>query len=228
MESFLIAARAVHYASTISLAGVFAFLCFVVGPVISPRAPRSAVAGRLGEPRVGVAVWRRVAAVCLGTDERPADRRHADARGRATVLTRTRFGQVWILRFALAVILAGLLLLPQGWRGRWWRWGGLAFAAGTLASLAWAGHGAATPGRPGDLHLAADILHLLAAGAWVGSLIPLALLLAEIAPKRRSRFGARRRGGRWCGFRFWPRSASCFCLPADWSTRGFLPAQYRP
>ena len=97
----------------------------------------------------------------------------------ATVLTRTRFGQVWTLRFVLAVILAGLLLMPQGWRGRWWRWGGLAFAAGTLASLAWAGHGAATPGRPGDLHLAADMLHLLAAGAWVGSLIPLALMLAD-------------------------------------------------
>ncbi len=97
----------------------------------------------------------------------------------ATVLTRTRFGQIWVLRFVLAVVLAVLLLMPQSWRGWLWRWGGLAFAAAMLASLAWAGHGGATPGRPGDLHLAADMLHLLAAGAWVGSLIPLALLLAE-------------------------------------------------
>ena len=70
--------------------------------------------------------------------------------------------------------------MPEAWRRLLWRWGGLAFAAAMLASLAWAGHGGATPGRPGELHLAADMLHLLAAGAWVGSLIPLALVLAEI------------------------------------------------
>jgi putative copper export protein/mono/diheme cytochrome c family protein len=77
------------------------------------------------------------------------------------------------------VILAVLLMMPHGWRGRSWRWTGLVFAASLLASLAWAGHGAATPGAPGDLHLAADVIHLLAAGAWVGSLVPLALSLAE-------------------------------------------------
>ena len=49
-----------------------------------------------------------------------------------------------------------------------------------LASLAWAGHGAATPGAAGDLHLAADVLHLLAAGLWLGTLPPLVLLLAEV------------------------------------------------
>ena len=48
-----------------------------------------------------------------------------------------------------------------------------------LASLAWAGHGAATPGAAGDLHLAADFFHLIAAGLWLGTLPPLILLLAE-------------------------------------------------
>jgi putative copper resistance protein D len=48
-----------------------------------------------------------------------------------------------------------------------------------LASLAWAGHGAATPGPPGDLHLTADIFHLLGAGLWLGTLPPFILLLAE-------------------------------------------------
>ena len=180
MESFLIAARAVHYASTISLAGVFAFLCFVVGPVTSPalRARLSLVAwASLALALLSGGAWLLLVSAQMSGQTIGDTLTQAVV---ATVLTRTRFGQVWTLRFVLAVILAGLLLLPQGWRGRWWRWGGLAFAAGTLASLAWAGHGAATPGRPGDLHLAADILHLLAAGAWVGSLIPLALMLAEI------------------------------------------------
>ena len=46
--------------------------------------------------------------------------------------------------------------------------------------LAWAGHGAATEDVPFDaIHLPADILHLLAAGAWLGALLPLVILLAQ-------------------------------------------------
>src|SRR5262249_35898250 len=58
-------------------------------------------------------------------------------------------------------------------------WTALLFAALFLAGLAWSGHGAATPGPAGDLHLAGDILHLLGAGGWLGGLLPLALLLVE-------------------------------------------------
>ena len=46
-----------------------------------------------------------------------------------------------------------------------------------LASLAWTGHGAATAGDVGMRHLIADIVHLLAAGAWLGALAALAALL---------------------------------------------------
>ena len=181
MESFLIAARAVHYASSISLAGVFAFICFVAIPKIK-------ISPRLGW-RLSLLAWASlVLAVLSGgawlvfvaaqMSGQPVAARVSQGVV-AIVLQRTRFGQVWMVRAVLTVILAALLLSPQGWRGRLWNWGGLAFAAGLLASLAWAGHGAATPGQPGNLHLAADILHLLAAGAWVGSLVPLALFLAE-------------------------------------------------
>jgi putative copper resistance protein D len=44
--------------------------------------------------------------------------------------------------------------------------------------LAWAGHASGTPGFIGSIHRAADVLHLLAASAWIGGLVPLALLLA--------------------------------------------------
>ena len=95
------------------------------------------------------------------------------------VLTRTRFGEDWQLRFALAVLLGFCLLgaTPAGWRGD--RLDGAPLAAAMLASLAWAGHGAATPGPPGDLHLDRRFIHLLAAGLWLGTLPPLILLLAE-------------------------------------------------
>ncbi len=179
MEGFLIAARAVHYSSTISLAGVFAFLCFVAGSQQWPRLHRRlslVAAASLTLALLSGAAW------LLYVSAQMSGQTIADTLSQgvvATVLDRTRFGQIWTLRFLLAVLLAALLVLPQGWRRGWWRWAGLAFSACILGSLAWAGHGGATPGRPGDLHLTADILHLLAAGAWVGSLVPLALLLTE-------------------------------------------------
>ncbi len=179
MESLLIAARAVHYASTISLAGVFAFLCLVAGREISSGLRRrlSLVAwASLVLALLSGGAWLLFLAARMSGQPIAATLTQGVV---GTVLTLTRFGRIWVWRFVVAVLVAVLLLLPQGWRERLWRWAGLTLTAGILASLAWAGHGGATPGRPGELHLAADILHLLAAGAWVGSLVPLALLLAE-------------------------------------------------
>ena len=45
-----------------------------------------------------------------------------------------------------------------------------------LASLAWSGHGAMDEGSRRYWHFITDILHLLAAGAWLGGLIAFALL----------------------------------------------------
>ena len=45
-----------------------------------------------------------------------------------------------------------------------------------MGSLAGSGHAAGTPGALGDVHLVADVLHLLAAAAWLGGLLPLSLL----------------------------------------------------
>jgi putative copper resistance protein D len=47
-----------------------------------------------------------------------------------------------------------------------------------VGSLAWAGHAIGAQGLEGIVHPAADALHLIAAAAWVGSLVPLALLLS--------------------------------------------------
>jgi putative copper export protein len=96
------------------------------------------------------------------------------------VLTQTRFGEDWALRAALVVVLAGCLAVLGLTRKHVAGWIGLLAAAAFIASLAWAGHGAATEDVPFDaIHLPADILHLLAAGAWLGALLPLVLLLAQ-------------------------------------------------
>jgi hypothetical protein len=54
-------------------------------------------------------------------------------------------------------------------------------AAVLLATLAGTGHTAAERGLDRVVHLCVDALHLLAAGAWLGSLFPLIFLLGRCA-----------------------------------------------
>ncbi len=93
------------------------------------------------------------------------------------MISETPMGQAWQGRMAallgtlyLAVALGAckkptwLVLVSLG-------------AASALASLAWTGHGAASEGIAGTRHLIADIVHLLASGAWVGALASLGTMI---------------------------------------------------
>lgn len=91
-----------------------------------------------------------------------------------TVVNETQFGLVSEIRFALAVILAACLACAHVSLARW---SALASALGLVAAISWTGHAGSTVGTTGLLHLAADVLHLLASAAWIGGLVPLALLL---------------------------------------------------
>jgi copper resistance protein D len=97
------------------------------------------------------------------------------------VLTETQFGLGWIARSFLAISLAGWLshsTLRNSETTNWSAAVSMSLAASLLGTLAWAGHAAATPGTHGGFHLVSDILHVISASAWVGGLLPLALLLA--------------------------------------------------
>jgi putative copper resistance protein D len=52
-----------------------------------------------------------------------------------------------------------------------------ALGALVVATFAWTGHGAMDSGWPGAIHVAGDVLHLLAAGVWFGALAPLGILI---------------------------------------------------
>jgi putative copper export protein/mono/diheme cytochrome c family protein len=187
MEGFLIAARFLHYTAAILLTGIFAFECLIAGPalrlagapLVNPVGRRRRL-GWLAWSSLGLAVLSGAAwlvAVAGGMSGKPLTATLAQG-AEWVVLTRTRFGEDWQLRFAFAVLL-GFCLLARRWAIEAIGWTSLFLAAGMLASLAWAGHGASTPGPGGDLHLAADFVHLLAAGLWLGTLPPLILFLAE-------------------------------------------------
>jgi putative copper resistance protein D len=91
------------------------------------------------------------------------------------VLRDTAFGAAILSRLVLAVF-AGLCALTLKPSPRLWL-----IAVGTgglvLASFAWTGHGAVEEGLAGVIHAASDVVHLIAAGAWLGALAVFSLLL---------------------------------------------------
>jgi copper resistance protein D len=87
----------------------------------------------------------------------------------------TGLGLSIVVRVASALVLAAT--------AAWLRPGRAALATMAVvgavisASFAWSGHGAATEGSAGLVHLAADVTHTLAAGLWLGALVALAVVL---------------------------------------------------
>jgi putative copper export protein/mono/diheme cytochrome c family protein len=100
------------------------------------------------------------------------------------VLLGTQFGAVWLLRMGVILLLTALLLLREredstaDWAAL--RVEGWLLAAVAAGALAWAGHAAAVE-PSGRLALAGDLLHLVAAGVWLGALAPLVALLRAAA-----------------------------------------------
>jgi putative copper resistance protein D len=102
----------------------------------------------------------------------------------STVLNQTQFGQVTEIRTVLAIFLAICLAYNRFPAADWLA---LAAALGLTAAIAGTGHAGSTLGEMGNLHLAADALHLLAAAAWIGGLVSLVILLTAV---RRHQAGA--------------------------------------
>ncbi|CAH0498977.1 MULTISPECIES: copper homeostasis membrane protein CopD [Sphingomonadaceae] len=92
------------------------------------------------------------------------------------LITGTSIGTAWLVRL-LALVASGLCALLLRWRPILVLQTASLCGAIALATLAWAGHGAADEGLTGWVHLSADILHLWAAGIWIGALLAMLLLL---------------------------------------------------
>lgn len=84
------------------------------------------------------------------------------------VVASTNFGPSNLVRATVGVAALFSLILMRPQPALWYATSLLGAVA--CASLAWMGHGAATEGYPGRWHLAADVVHVLAAGMWVGAL----------------------------------------------------------
>jgi len=195
MNALLVAARTVHFASAILLFGGLVFALFIARPGWRAGGTRSfGETGRLGRDIARIALWSAalsfasgaawLAAEAAGMSGLPLARAISlDTLG--LVLGKTVFGRLWILRCALLIGVAAVLL--GGGRSTKkepaprWPFVALVLAAVYLASLAWAGHAAAGQGTGGWVQVISDVVHLLAAGAWLGALPGLVLLLDRAA-----------------------------------------------
>ncbi|MGB6213669.1 copper homeostasis membrane protein CopD [Pseudomonas mandelii] len=91
----------------------------------------------------------------------------------------TDMGRAWVVRI-VALVVGGLAVMLNH------RAPGVGLLVATtaggiaLASLAWNGHGAMDEGIRRVWHFTTDILHLLAAGVWLGALVALALMAKNV------------------------------------------------
>jgi len=99
------------------------------------------------------------------------------------VLFDTEFGQVWQFRLAILVAIGGAFALRD--RAKW---PALAIlSALLLATSGLVGHAAMIEGPQGVLNRSSHVVHLLAAGFWIGALVPLLLATRRLGDRDQGR-----------------------------------------
>jgi putative copper resistance protein D len=186
----LLYARAIHFATTMLVAGVVLFAIFVAAPAWRGDAGNSGVAIKV-RARLAVIAWIGLALAAISgaawlvlTAAAMSEQPEAQIFGDGvlwTVLSQTTFGRAWLVRLVLGCALAATLpslLSPRDHKSPWLNITAVILAAAFAGALAWSGHAAGGLGDEAVVHPAADVLHLIAAAAWVGALLPLIVLFA--------------------------------------------------
>jgi len=186
MVTALIITRAVHIATSILITGIFTFDLVMLGLTGPSESDESHEIGRrlfhLAVCSLIVALlsaviwfWLEVASM----SGLPVKNTFS-ASGWGTVLLETQFGRVWQLRLGLIatafVLVASVLAQIKARRALvavlW------LVSVVLLTSLAWISHAAAATVHP--FGVSGDMLHLCAAGFWIGGLVPLTIFLARV------------------------------------------------
>jgi putative copper resistance protein D len=177
IPAWFVLTRAIHFAAALLIFSVCVFDRMIALPAISKKWNRIA-AGLMfvAMPAALLSGIAWLAAVAIQMSEQSPSMEIV-----RTVLSHTQFGMIWQLRLAVWITLLIFLSLR-------WKWMPLIFSGVFLLTLAWSGHG--QTGRLPRLHLLADILHLLAAGVWPTSLLPLAILLWQMRKTSQQWIGA--------------------------------------
>lgn len=169
--------RGVHGGAVLSLFG-----CLVFAAVIAPAArtggsDAAALARRLARASGMLALLSGVVWLVAETGIIAGVHTPGAIAGFLPLVTlQTQFGRFLLARL---VLLFGLVLLPGR---RALRLVALPLAAAAVAVQPMLSHAGATPDPLGAVLLAAEWMHLLAAGAWFGGLLPLWLTVRRLPP----------------------------------------------
>ncbi len=173
----LVIARLLHYAAVTTLAGVSFFPLYayaVAEPIVLLRWREGVLlAGAIAALLSGLLWFVFSVANMSGTLAGVTDREVL-----WMVLNEMSFGRVWTARLVLSIIMVGLF-----WNCVVSKFGSRrdlitpVLAAVLLISLAGVGHSQIEEGVEGVIHVVSDAAHLLAAGAWLGGLVPLGYVL---------------------------------------------------
>ena len=155
--------RWLQFAAAVVALGLPLFQIYASGPVPSRSVRRVAItAGLLLAVGAAAGLVAQTAMMAGGWAAA------ADPASIGYVIQSTALGMAHIARAALAV--AGVAILMFGQDKRVAGLMAVIAFAGATASFAWSGHGAASEGAGGLIHLIADIIHALAAAVWLGAL----------------------------------------------------------
>jgi copper resistance protein D len=180
----LIVARFLHYAAVTTLAGASFFPLYTYPrgrgcqPIALTRWLQTVLFIAANVALLSGILWFIFAVANMsGTLEGVLDRETL-----STVLGDTNFGNVWIARLVLSIMTVAAIWNRFDSKSSP-RWDVIAsvLAALLLASLAGVGHSQIEEASASVIHMASDAAHLLAAGAWLGGLVPLGFLLLNYA-----------------------------------------------
>jgi putative copper resistance protein D len=185
-DVWLAAVRAVHFAAVIVLFGQFAFAAFIAADGQPAPHFRRIAAWSLAAVAASALAW--IALEAISMSGLPLEQALSPGT-LGIVIGETQFGRVWLARMVVCVLLIAAL---AGLRGAALRAVGGGLAALLLAAIAGGGHGGSGRGVAGVLHFGIDAAHLLAAGAWLGALVPLVSVVraAERGDEARRRYAA--------------------------------------
>jgi copper resistance protein D len=190
LTDLLVCIRAVHFAATIGVAGAVFFAVFISEPAFQ-KAGKSGAVSVIARRTLAFIAWIGLVLtllsgalwlVLLAQSFSDQTLREIFTEGTVgLVLSSTGFGNDWLARLVLAFVL-GCLFVPlfsePGHKSFSVKLAAVVLSAALVGTLAWAGHAAGGAGAEALVHPIADIIHLIAAAAWVGTLLPLAILLA--------------------------------------------------
>jgi putative copper resistance protein D len=177
METMIVISRLAQFGGVMLLFGTSLFRCGFDHETegrVFVRWHRRILATAAIVTMVSSLAWLDIEAGAMGGDWSDAGNLHTVA----TVLFQTRFGHVWQWnRVAAAILLC--VTFARVHYARLWTALVVGLSGFLIATSAWTGHAVMHSGLTGTVHTLVQVVHVLAAAAWLGSLPALGFALRD-------------------------------------------------